>query len=87
MDPNEGAKELSRTVFDCLSPNCGTALVAAISDILADGLDVIQIVVLATFISSVGDNLAYIAAQRDLNALLATQRNQRCAGAVPPAPK
>jgi hypothetical protein len=39
MDPDEGAKGLGRTVFDCLSPRCGTVLAAVTADIIADGLN------------------------------------------------
>lgn len=67
MSENESGNVLSRTIFDYLSPSCGTVLAAIIADILAAGLDPVQIAVLAAFITSVGDNLGYIAAQMELN--------------------
>jgi hypothetical protein len=69
MDPDEGAKGLGRTVFDCLSPRCGTVLAAVTADIIADGLNPTQIAAIGGFITIIGDSLGYIAAQMELNEL------------------
>lgn len=67
MNSNENSRKEVRTLFDCVSPGKGAILAAVIADILADGLDSVQITVLATFITAVGDSLGYIAAQTELN--------------------
>jgi hypothetical protein len=90
MDSNENCREEIRTIFDCVPPRGGTIAAAIIADILADGLNAIQIAVLATFITAVGDNLGYIAAQMDLNEQIVSCLKEKKSGApaiVPPAPK
>jgi hypothetical protein len=67
MNSNENRRKEVRSIFDCVSPGKGAILAAVIADILADGLDSVQITVLATFITAVGESLGYIAAQTELN--------------------
>jgi hypothetical protein len=89
MDLNEECKEEIRTIFDCVPPRGGAIFAAIIADILADGLDPIQIAVIATFITAVGDSMGYIAAQMDLNEQIVARQKERTAGTptiVPPAP-
>ncbi len=89
MDMNENSKEPGKTIFDCLSPNCGTILSSVIADIIAEGLDPIQIVVVASFITSVTSNMFYIASQMDLNNQIASRQKVKASvapGVAPPAP-
>lgn len=74
MDSKVNCREDVRTIFDCIPPRGGAILAAVVADILADDLNVVQIAVLATFITAVGDSLGYIAAQTELNEQIA-QRN------------
>lgn len=64
MDSSDSAKRL---FFDCLSPRCGAALATAFAEILADGLDALQMDTLGSFLTLVGDNLSYMAVQKELN--------------------
>lgn len=50
-----------------LSPRAGALLATAIAEALADGFDPGQINVLGTFITVIGDSLAFIAAQAEHN--------------------
>ncbi len=91
MDSNENCQEEReiRTIFDCVPPRGGAILAAIIADILSDGLDAIQIAVIATFITAVGDSMGYIAAQMDLNEQILSRQKEKSAGVptiVPPAP-
>jgi hypothetical protein len=54
-------------LFDCFSPDCGAALITAVAEAMAEGLDADQIGVLGNFVSAVGDTLAYISAQIQRN--------------------
>lgn len=71
MDSNEECREEIRTIFDCVPPKGGAILAAIIADILADGLDSVQIALLGAFITTVGDSLVYISAQMELNEQIA----------------
>jgi hypothetical protein len=62
------------TIFDCLSPNCGATLVSAVAEILAEGLLPLQIDALGAFLAAVGDTLAYIATQKELNELMCPKK-------------
>ncbi len=54
-------------LFDCLNPGCGAALIPAVAQVMAEGLDANQIGVLGNFLSAVGDTLAYMSAQMQRN--------------------
>jgi hypothetical protein len=73
MDP-ETPEIKKRTLFDCFSPNCGTNLAAAVAEVLAEGLLPVQINVLGNFVTAVGTNLTYIAAQKEINELLCPKK-------------
>lgn len=63
---NENA-DYRRLFLKGLSPQKGTILAAIIADILTEGLSVVEITNFASFIVLIGDGMAYIASQRELN--------------------
>ena len=71
----ESSRDEVRTIFDCVPPKGGAISAVIIADILADGLDATQIAVLAAFITTVGDSLAYISAQMGLNEQIAAKQS------------
>jgi hypothetical protein len=76
MSVTEDSSELNPTIFDCLSPRCGTVLAAVIADIIADGLNSDQISVMGGFITIIGDSLGYISSQMELNEQFNTQKKE-----------
>lgn len=63
----EKIKDISAFFLKGLPPQGGTFLVASIADILAEGLTLDEIITLASFLGSISQLLAYIAAQTTLN--------------------
>lgn len=57
-----------------LSPNCGIAMIALISEVLSEGLEPARINLLASFIIAIGDSLTYIATRMDLESELAEDK-------------
>ena len=63
----EKIKDIRAFFLKGLPPQGGTFLVASIADILAEGLAIDEIITLASFLGSISQLLAYIAAQTELN--------------------
>lgn len=64
----------THTFFGCLSPGSGAAAATAIAEILADGLDPLQINALGGFLAVVSQVLSYIATQKQLNETMCPKR-------------
>lgn len=79
-----GVERLIRPMFlDGISPRAGAFMAHSIAQILADGLDALQIADLGYFLINIGSTLGYMAGQIALNDLVIASR---AAGqAVPPA--
>ena len=76
MDCEEDCRKEVRSVLDCVPPRGGAILIAVIADILADGLDAVQMATLGSFITAVGDSLVYISAQMELNEQIVSRRKE-----------
>lgn len=63
----EKLKDIRAFFLKGLSPQGGSFLVASIADVLTEGLTVEEIIALAAFLGSIGQTMAYIAAQTALN--------------------
>jgi hypothetical protein len=63
----EKIKEIRAFFLKGLSPHGGTFLVASIADVITDGLTVDETVALASFLGSISQLMAYIAAQTTIN--------------------
>ena len=69
MDSNQKKKLQDFRAFFLkgLPPQGGSFLVASIADILSEGLTIEELIALASFMGSISQMLAYIAAQTTLN--------------------
>jgi hypothetical protein len=77
MDCEEDCRKEVRSVLDCVPPRGGAILIAVIADILADGLDTVQMATLGAFITAVGDSLVYISAQMELNEQIVSRQKEK----------
>lgn len=70
MDRNqkEKLKDIKAFFLKGLSPQAGPFLVASVASVLSEGLTIEEIVALASFMGSISQMMAYIAAQTALNA-------------------
>jgi hypothetical protein len=57
-------------LFDCFSPDCGTALIVAVAEAMAEGLSDDQMNVLGSFLTAVADMILYKAAQIERNQII-----------------
>ena len=67
MDFRDFEKRGCHSILDNVSPQCGVFFIPIVASILSEGLDANQIATLGGFVAAVGDAMAYIAAQMDLN--------------------
>ncbi|MPN49070.1 hypothetical protein SDC9_196683 [bioreactor metagenome] len=67
MDSKDCDRKGCGSILDGMSPQCGALFIPIVATILSEGLDSNQIATLGGFVAAVGDAMAYIAAQMDLN--------------------
>ena len=67
MKTKDGDGKGRCSILDGVTPQCGSFFIPVVATILSEGLDSNQIATLGGFIAAVGDTMAYIASQMDLN--------------------